>query len=367
MRVTFRLLAAVTVLYGLMVGGLVHAQPIPTVEIVGLPPGSVVEVALAAANLNKTEMSTASSAGTATSVFDFANLGKTQLDPDERITVYLTDCADRQVRRVVFVAQGGNPPADCDERRADTGEGCTCREIGFFFLRSSTARVRIDFANGTVQAFDGGGGLSSGLRRHLIIGGGVEGAHHADFEQSPPQDGFSGPDADITDTGWSGTFFAEYFFIPWLGVGYGYQSAATADLHETFTFIENPIFQIDITTQFDPSVHDFYGAVQFPPAGRVQGFGQFGINYHTSQFEGTARALANGQPISSIPPDTVSDESSGVGPFFAAGVNVWATDWIGFRARYVFETLRDTDMPEGEEDLEKDYHKFAFMVIVSPF
>jgi hypothetical protein len=333
------------------------------VDVTGLPPGATVELVLVAANMNKTEQTTALPTGDAALAFDFANLGKTERAPQEQIQVFILDCRQpNEVRRVVLVAEGGQVPQECDEQRADTQKGCSCRRAVFILLNSTTG-VRINFQTGAVQALTSGAAIVPGARRYwFTIGGGAEISRNGDIGLSPtpPDERFGPAVGTVEEGGTSGTFLIEFMPIPWLGLGYSYQSLSTAELHETFSFLPNPVGALGFDAEFNPKAHVFYGIGVFPAQSRVQVVIRGGINYFTSEETATQSQLSNGQVVSSR---TSTFEASGTGPMGSLGLRFWPWPMVGFEGRYTYEKLQGDSDNDGRE-VDDEYQKFAFIGLV---
>jgi hypothetical protein len=365
-RIPFIIVATVAASLGSTVRA--DAQKV-TIDVTGLPPGASVMVALAAANLNKTEPIPTSTAGSASGVLDFANLGKAEPIQRESVQVYILDCSDpARVVRVVFVAEGGNVPRECDEKQQGSDKRCRCRPVIVpIFLSSSTTRIAIDVATGTVQGFDGavpGVATTAGRRNwHLLFGGGVEYVNNRSVEspQIPPN--FTRTASDLEDAGWSGTFFTEFYPIPWLGAGYAYQSGNSVTLNETLTFV-NPRLTLTGDFEFDPRMHDVYASARFPPRAPVQLFVQGGAAIWSARSTNIFRSR-DGTTVTGE--STIEEDHNGVAPYFAGGVDWFFNRHFGLRVRYAFERLKADGNGDDEEGPDEKYHKVAIIFVVNPW
>lgn len=340
----------------------VHAQVVQ-VEVVGLPPGAVVEFALSSANLNKAASATASSTGSLDTIFDFANLNKTPNPQGEQIQVFIIECKQPQeVRRVVFVAEGGQVPHECDEQRADTGQGCNCRRA-VFVLFPGTTRIQINFQTGTVQPMTASSSSAAiGPPRHwVVVGGGPEFSRNDDVQSSPPRTGFSGPEVSITDDGWTGTFFVEAYPVPWLGGGYTYQSLSTAELTERFTFVNNPNFNVGFNSVFDPYAHGVYVVAVFPPNGPVQVAVRGGGNYFKSKERAVQTLNEGSQEIDRVERNLTA---SGWGPMAGAELRFWPAEYVGGGVRFTWEKLKHESSGSNDRTIDDTYYKLAVLVMV---
>ena len=62
---------------------------------------------------------------------------------------------------------------------------------------------------------------------------------------------------------------------------------------------------------------------------------------------------------------SVAQTNSGWGPYFSAGVDIFATPWVGVRTGVVYEQLKDDSVGESEGDVEEDLLKFILNVVLS--
>jgi hypothetical protein len=108
-----------------------------TVTVVGVPPGSVLEVAI---NGGKPLTSAAGPSSDFESILDFANAGK------PKVTVYVDRCEDGKVVRVLFVVEGNaEPPKD---------DHCDRKMVGWFWGHRAK-HVTIDVASGGFHVSNG--------------------------------------------------------------------------------------------------------------------------------------------------------------------------------------------------------------------
>jgi hypothetical protein len=200
-----------------------------------------------------------------------------------------------------------------------------------------------------------------GARRYrIVIGGGVEISRNGDIQLSPPQPNFAPPTGTVEEGGTSGTFLVEFLPIPWLGLGYSYQSLSTAELHETFNSLVNPRFSVGFDAEFNPKAHVFYVVGVFPASGRVQLVARGGINYFTSEEVSVQTLLRDGEVVSR---EERRFDADGTGPTGMVGVRFWPWELVGFEARYTYEKLKGESDNDGRE-VDDEYQKFAVVGLV---
>jgi opacity protein-like surface antigen len=344
----------------LLGAGVADAQPIQ-LQFTGLPPGARIEIVLAAANLNKTETALAAPSGALDFVLDFANLGKAQLAEREPIEVYILSCRDDRPVRVAFVAEGGQAPQECDEKRADTGDGCSCRRGAFILLRNTRA-LRINAATAMVTVIGGQpvtaareGSAWSGRRFAIAFGGEYV---RDTTKKLSDRAGFTRTSGTLENATWSGAFAAEYWPSAWLGLGYGYFSAGAVEADEAFTFQANPNATLTVRETFDPSVQIFYVAVRGSVGRRVSVFGGGGFNRMTADYQRTETARFGSITQSMEFPN----DFSGTGPALLAGLDMKLAGNLGARVHYRWVKLK---AESGGSSVNNNNQGVGLLVVLS--
>ena len=315
-----------------------------TIEVVGLPPGSALEIELSAANLDETaSVGSTETDGTLSVVLDFANLGKPPSEVDEPTRLY------------VYYACGAETILFSDTLQGDSD----CDATGVFIISPNTTRIRVDLGKGTVTP-NGGGMTTRKFGGRFNVGGGLQNVENRTAELLLMREGFAGTGAIDTNQ-WSINFFAEYFFLRWAGGGYGYQGAGATTLSATFLFDRDPRIAVKVDGFFDPNVHNFYGTAQLP-LGRVRPFFHIGGAYFDAESGSTQRATFEEEELDV----RVSRQSnSGWGPYLSVGADIFMNEWLGVRVDYTFEKLRDVKNREGEGAIDEALAKLGLNAVLS--
>ncbi len=194
----------------------------------------------------------------------------------------------------------------------------------------------------------------------LVFGAGVENVFYDGVDPAEPLDFLRVIDSSVDDRSIGWTVLAEYAFSPWLAAGVGFEDGSKVTLDQRFALAEEPEVTFDVADGFfEPSVFDLHVAPTWPISDRVQLFGVIGVARWEAKSGNTFLASVDGDEVLRIPFSQENDRWTGI---YGGGLTIWATDAIGFRARYHYVSMQQ-DADEGRGAVDVGMHKLAWMAV----
>jgi len=196
----------------------------------------------------------------------------------------------------------------------------------------------------------------------LLFGAGAEHNNNTSAEGPQTPSGFTRTSSELKEKGWDGTFFAELYFVPWLGAGYAFQAGSKVTFDERVTFTANPRFALTIDAAFDPTMHHFFGTVRFPPRSRLQVFVQPGATIWKASSITVQRVLDG---TTALEERRIDLDREGVSPYVAGGVDWFFSRRVGTRVKYSYDRLKDSGNGDDDRGSDEKYHTIGIFFVVN--